>query len=132
MDGTYLFYDAWNKESFHSASEAAARCGALQGKQNPTRLAPMQVVERLYPEVLAYLQDIGDTKHLQKFGFNGTVTSTVTNPKESTGEAANLAGSSRSSPVALPTVRSDTPVPSHSQPDNSHDWQPSVATSDFF
>ena len=43
-----------------------------------------------------------------------------------------LAGSSRSSPVALATVRSDTPVPSHSQPDCSHDLQPSVATSDFF
>lgn len=90
MDGTYLFYDAWNKESFHSASEAAARCGALQGKQNPTRLAPMQLVERLYPEVLAHLQDIGGTQHLQKFGFNGTVTSTAANPKESMGEAANL------------------------------------------
>jgi len=90
MDGTYLFYDAWNKEFFHSASEAAARCGALQGKQNPTRLAPMQLVERLYPEVLAHLQDIGGTQHLQKFGFNGTVTSTAANPKESMGKAANL------------------------------------------
>ena len=90
-DGTYLFYDAWNNESFHNASEAAPRCFALQGKQNPMRTSTMQVVERLYPEVLAHLQDIGDTKHLRRFGFNVTiVTSTVANPKESTGEATNL------------------------------------------
>ena len=49
----------------------------------------MQVVERLYPEVLAHLQDIGDTKQFRRFGFNVTnVTSTAADPKESTGETA--------------------------------------------
>ena len=130
-DGTYLFYDAWNNKSFHNASEAAPRCFALKGKQNPMRTSTMQVVERLYPEVLAHLQDIGDTKHLRRFGFNVTnVTSTVANPKESTGETASLAGSSGSSLAA--TVRSETSIPSQSQPDDSRDWQPSVPTLDFF
>ena len=53
----------------------------------------MQVVERLYPEVLAHLQDIGDTKQFRRFGFNVTNVTTVADPKESTGETANLAGS---------------------------------------
>ena len=43
-----------------------------------------------------------------------------------------LAGSSRSSVAALATVRSETSIPSQSQPDDSHDWQPSVPTLDFF
>ena len=41
-----------------------------------------------------------------------------------------LAGSSRSSLAA--TVRSETSIPSQSQPDDSRDWQPSVPTLDFF
>ena len=58
----------WNNESFHiTVSEAAPRCFALRKKASKIRwgLQQLQVVERLYPEVLAHLQDIGDTKHCE-------------------------------------------------------------------